>query len=180
VTTSSFAIHWSLVQSAPAALNVRDGFRLVALWPSPVDHDACFRDAGFTEFADNDDAWAVRADELLDRLLAELAVHGEPRLATQAIQRPAPWFLRLFRRPKDVCLREQISLAIRWDSLPACVVAFGSGGVTLHAGNGHHIFWLTLPPDDQLDVDVFMNRVGGNDRLVRTSLRWEFLLRAQA
>lgn len=30
---------------------------LLALWPEPVDFDACFEKAGFERFADSDDTW---------------------------------------------------------------------------------------------------------------------------
>jgi hypothetical protein len=177
---SAFSIHWSIVQP-PQAMSglcdgLRDGLCLVAVWPSPVNHDSCFRDAGFTEFADNDEAWSVRASALLERLLAELCKHGEPRLVSKPIQRAQPWFLRPFRRARALDLREQIAQPIQWDSLPECVVAFGSAGASLRAGNGHHLYWLTLPGNGpQALEEDFMHRVSGDEPLFCTSLRWEFL-----
>jgi hypothetical protein len=172
----SFAIHWSPVPTPRATSNLPSGFRLLALWPSPVNHDACFRDAGFTEFADNDADWSIRADALLDRLLAELARHGEPRLVSEPIRGAQPWLLRPFRRSPVVDLQRQITLPIQWDSLPDCVVAFGGQGATLRAGNGHHLFWLTLPAGEALDDQDLMRRIAGDEPCFQTSLRWEFLL----
>jgi len=30
---------------------------LYAIWPTPVDHDVCFKEAGFTKFDDSDETW---------------------------------------------------------------------------------------------------------------------------
>jgi hypothetical protein len=124
----------------------------------------------------HDEAWSIRAGALLERLLAELARHGEPRLVSEPIQAAQPWLLRPFRPSRVVDLREQITLPIQWDSLPDCVVAFGGQGAALRAGNGHHLFWLTLPRGEALDDQHLMRRIAGDEPCFQTSLRWELLL----
>jgi hypothetical protein len=171
-----FSIHGSVVQHAPAAAALSSGLHLVALWPSPVEHDLCFRDAGFTEFGDNDDAWSERADAFLDRLLTELTTFGQPRLLSKPIESAGRTLLHPFRSSRVVDLREQITLPIAWDSLPECIVAFGGEGVTLRTGQGHHLFWITLRAGGPLDIEAFMHRVAGNEPFFQTTLRWECLL----
>jgi hypothetical protein len=173
---SSLSVHWSPVEDVEASSQLLDGFRLVALWPSPVNHDICFREAGFTEFADTDDAWGIRADALLERLLAELTRHGEPKLVSEPVRHFERWSFMRSKRERPVGLREQLMLPILWDSLPECVVAFGRGGVTLRVGNGHHLFWLTLPLGNEMELEDFVSRVSGSEPCIRTTLHWLCLL----
>ena len=51
---SAFQIHWSLVPATEAMDLAPPGHRLLAIWPAPVNHDVCFKAAGFTLFGDND------------------------------------------------------------------------------------------------------------------------------
>jgi hypothetical protein len=44
------------------------GMRL-AVWPAPVDHDACLSDAGFTEFADSGARWDDELEEMTATLV---------------------------------------------------------------------------------------------------------------
>jgi len=51
-----FTVHWAPILHEIARHRVAKGFELFALWPSPVNDDVCFREAGFTEFGDSDES----------------------------------------------------------------------------------------------------------------------------
>jgi hypothetical protein len=57
--------------------------QLHVVWPSPVDHDACFAAAGFNKFADSDDVWDADFLAALERLVVEpcFAAFGTPARA---------------------------------------------------------------------------------------------------
>jgi hypothetical protein len=173
--SSPFTLHWSPVTAVtlPDASYAPEGYCLVALWPSPVNPDACFEEAGFRDFGDNDAVWDENAGILLQRLLPELSHWGEARLLSQPLMTVAPWYLRPFRQSRPLALVEQVELPMQWDSLPRCHVAFGDRGVALHAGDGHCLYWLTLPVGA---LDGFIRNVAGGWPVVSTALKWEALL----
>jgi hypothetical protein len=164
-----FTIHWSPV---PGAAN---GGTLFALWPSPVSPDVCFREAGFTDFGDGDESWDANADGLLTRLLEALSSYGAPRLMSEPAERQQAWYRRLFTKAEVFDLRQQIELSIQWDELPDCIVSFGESGVSLRAGSGHHIFWITLPNSEAASFSSLVGRVAASHPTARTELRWECL-----
>lgn len=165
-----FSIHWSPVPH-PAADS-----RLFALWPAPVNDDACFRAAGFTEFGDADDAWDREAELLLGRVIDELRTRGEPCLRSEPLVKPLPWYRRLLSRPPPLPLREQIEWPMHWDNLPDCIVDFGASGARLRTGQGHEIYWITLPAADAPSFEPAARRLAAGHPLVRTDLRWSCLL----
>jgi hypothetical protein len=165
-----FTVHWSPVPGAAS------GVELFALWPSPVNADACFQAAGFTEFGDGDEKWDENADGMLSRLLVELAAHGPPRLISKPVERPQPWYRRWLAPPEMFDLRQQIEFPMHLDQLSDCVVNFGGSGASLRTGNGHHIFWITLPHANVGLFPSIVTRVAGSHPTVRTSLKWEFLI----
>lgn len=173
--SSPFTLHWSPVTAVtlPDASYVPEGCCLLALWPAPVNPDACFEEAGFRDFGDNDVVWDENAGFLLRRLLAKLSRWGEARLLSRPLMTAVPWYWRPFRQPTPLALVEQVELPIQWDSLPRCHVAFGDGGVALHAGDGHCLFWVTLPEGEP---EGFIREVAEGWPVVRTGLKWEVLL----
>jgi hypothetical protein len=171
-----FTVHWSQVGGDAARRYASEGSMLFALWPSPVNHDVCFGEAGFTAFADGDETWDAHANGLLTRLLAELSSYGQPHLVSKPAERHRPWYRRPFSTPESFDLREQIELPIQWDELPDCVVAFGESGVSLRTGSGHHIFWIVLPQREGSAFASMVDRVAASHPVVRTELRWESLV----
>ena len=141
-----------------------------------MNDDVCFREAGFTDFDDADEAWDADAEGLLDRLLAELSQYGKPKLISEAVERAQSWFRSMFRGPEVFSLREQIMVPIQWDHLPDCVVAFGESGCTLRTGQGHHIFWITMPLDLSDAFPVLAERVAAPHPIHHTALRWDALI----
>lgn len=171
-----FDIHWCDVSTheAPGLAPATGG--LLALWPAPVNADACFEEAGFSDFEDNDAEWDDNARALLARVVRALSVHGEPRLLSAPITENLPWYSRLFRAPVAVPLLEQLDQPMHWDSVPRCHVAFGAGGATLRTGNGHVLLWITLPHPGAGAAEAFVRDVADGHPICRTPLRWRTLL----
>lgn len=165
-----FTIHWSPVP------NITDGIKLFALWPSPMNDDVCFREAGFTDFGDADESWDANAAGLLTRLLDALSNYGPPRLMSEPAVKYQPWYRRWFTKLEVFDLRRQIELPILWDQLPDCIVAFGESGVSLRTGNGHHIFWIILPQSAAPSFPALASRLAASHPIARTELRWEGLV----
>lgn len=175
---SVFSLHWSLVPTALAGQHAPPGTALIAVWPAPVNADVCFEAAGFTDFGDADDAWERRADAVLERLLASLAAHGEPRLASAPLRtRPGVARRLLGDVGETLPLAEQIRAPMHHDSLPDAVVAFGTSGVALRAGSGHVLYWITLPEAAVEDFTArVLPRLAGDHPLHETALAWRHLL----
>lgn len=171
-----FTVHWSPVSGDAVRQHAAEGLALFAFWPSPVSDDACFREAGFTDFWDGDENWDAHAAGLLTRLLAELSTHGAPRLTSKPVAGRLPWYRRPFAKPEVPDVRQQIELPMQWGELPDCVVSFGESGVSLRAGSGHHLFWIALPERDAATFVSLVERVAGSHPVVRTDLRWECLI----
>lgn|GEM_PF-2036613 len=172
----TFSVHWSLVP--PTVEGSQEGTALAAVWPAPVNPDVCFEAAGFTDFGDADDAWERHADGLLERLIAELGVYGEPRLMSASLRtRPGVARRLLGGEGETLPLTEQIQAPMHHDSLPDAVVAFGSRGVELRAGGGHVLYWITLPASE-LDrfISWVLPRLAGGAPLHETALEWRHLL----
>ena len=167
---SVFTVHWSPVSRA------ENGAELFALWPAPMNDDVCFRAAGFTDFDDADYSWDANADAVLDRLLGILSHYGQPALISKPAERAQSWLQSLFRKAEVFGMREQIVVPMNWDGLPDCVVAFGSSGITLRTGKGHHIFWITVPAECAMKFSDVAQQVAGSHPLLRTDLRWDRLL----
>jgi len=172
-----FTLHWSRVPDEAAAAHVAPGMALLALWPAPVNADVCFHAAGFTDFADADEAWETRAEALAAALLRELAAYGEPRLLGEPLRtRPGLAARVAGARPRELPLHEQLRAPAYHDSLPDAVVAFGPE-VWLRTGRGHELYWITLPA---AEADAFaaraLPRLAGDAPLHRTDLHWAPLL----
>lgn len=141
-----------------------------------MNDDACFREAGFTDFGDGNESWDADADGLLTRLLEALSGYGPPCLISNPAEKHQSWYRRLITKAEVFNLRQQIELPILWDELPDCIVGFGDTGVALRTGSGHHIFWITLPRCDAASFPNLADRVAASHPIVRTELRWECLV----
>lgn len=173
---SRFEIHWSEVSPNEAPGIAAPGCTVLALWPAPVNPDTCFEEAGFQDFGDNDNDWDIKAHELLCRIVSELTKYGNPRVVSQKVQKQRTWWRRFLYKPREQTVLQQIELPTQWDSLPRCLVAFGDNGATLRTGNGHVLFWITLPPQESCHLQAFVRAVSANHPVTRTPLRWKTLL----
>ena len=164
-----FDLHWC--ESQHAQSNTSTSF---ALWPAPVNRDACFEQAGFTDFADADTAWEAKSEELLNRVLARLAQYGRHTLESAPLQH-RQGLLGILRNRQDLPLREQVLWPMLDDSLPECVVKFGADA-ELRTGHGHMIYWITLPTDGETDAEGFVQSVADDWPFFHTVLDLSALL----
>jgi hypothetical protein len=173
----AFQVHWSLVPPDESAALVAADCRLLAIWPAPVNHDACFEQAGFTLFGDNDAQWDQAAEGLLRRVLEKLGRYGDPKLESRPLRNNPPWYLRPFVTGRELPLPEQALWPMQWDSLPDFRVRFGEKGAALRTGSGHFLLWVTLP-DAGPEAGGFVSEVAEPWAVLETKLRWTTLLPA--
>ncbi len=174
---AAFEVHWSTVPPDAGQGPASPGCRLLAIWPAPVNHDACFKEAGFTLFDDNGEAWEQSAEELLQGLLAALSRWGEARLASKPLRDDPPWYLRPFRDGQELPLVQQALWPMLSDSLPSFRAQFGRSGAALQTGDGHFLLWVSLPETGP-DAFEFVHGLAGPWPVVETRLRWAALLPA--
>src|SRR5690349_18382755 len=74
-------VHWGFVERR--RWRDQDG-ELFAIWPDPIDHDACFEAADFEGFADTGDGWDEDYQQLVERVVGTLARFGAPALVRDA------------------------------------------------------------------------------------------------
>ncbi|MBO1110622.1 hypothetical protein [Bordetella petrii] len=170
-----FQLHWSLVPPDQAPGLAADGTRLLAIWPAPVNHDACFEAAGFTLFGDNDETWDQAAEDLLRRVIEHLSRFGAPRLVSAPLRDDPPWYLRPFRTGRELPLWEQALLPMKCDSLPLFQARFGENGAALRTSNGHFLLWVSLPGPGSAPSE-FVRNVAPPWEALETRLRWRNLL----
>jgi hypothetical protein len=64
-------LHWDLIEdSGSASVDL-------LIWLGPIDHDLCFKTAGFTDFVDTDNQWWRDFEELIGRLVDKLLDFGD-------------------------------------------------------------------------------------------------------
>ena len=178
-----FVVHWGRVadaQQPPWALRFGPELALFALWPAPVNADACFAEAGFTDFDDASAPWEHEATSLWQRLLQAMQAHGAPRLLSSALAPQQPWHQRLLGRtaaPPHPLL-EQLELPMQWDSLPACEVVFGEHAAGLRSGHGHVLCWVLWPAALAANFEAVVHQIACGHPVQHTPLKWKTLLGA--
>lgn len=171
----AFQIHWSVIPSDDAADLTPPGCRLLAIWPAPVNHDACFEAAGFTMFGHNDDEWDRAAENVLLKVIGQLSRFGTLKLMSPPIKDDVPWYLRPFRASRELPLLQQALFPMLCDSLPLFHAQFGEDGAALRTGDGHFLLWIALP-DAGLGPSEFVRSVSDSWEVIETQLRWGILL----
>lgn len=174
-TSSAFQVHWCLLPREEAADLVPQDCRLLAIWPAPVNHDVCFKEAGFTLFGDNDADWDQAAERLLGRVFEILSRHGTPKLVSKPLRDNLPWYLRPFRAARELPLMEQALLPMRLDFLPQFHARFGENGAALSAGNGHFLFWVALPDAGEQAFEL-VREAAEPWEILETALHWATLI----
>jgi len=172
---SVFQIHWSLVLSDDAAELVPPGCQLLAIWPAPVNHDACFEAAGFTLFGDNDEEWDRAAEDLLQQVIAHLSQLGVLKLVSTPLRDDPPWYLRPFRTGRELPLLEQALFPMQGDWLPSFHAQFGGDHTALRTGDGHFLLWITLPEAGPAPSE-FVKSIAQCWDVLETELDWRILL----
>jgi hypothetical protein len=177
-------IFWGEVPPAAAPAWLPPGHRMMAIWPSSVNADVCFREAGFDSFADTDDRWDDEWKRIVARVLAVLGRSGTPQLRVDptpprtgiaaawdrvrtAISRAAVYDPPLLQRVLDATLD---------DRFPDVVVDFGDPSVvTLRAGSGHPLLWI-YGPSSSLPAAEMLAEVADGCPVTRLDLDWAPLL----
>jgi len=178
-------IRWGHVPAAAAPAWVGPGGTLVALWPTPVDADSCFREAGFAEFADSDEQWDDEWRRVVERLLGLLGQYGQARLLNReevCSLRPRRWWewLAFWLQPTEVVelgAVDRVCLSAEDDRFGEAVMHFGDPpAVTLRTSWGHPILWVAAAPGVALSGQVLAEGIAEGRPVIRQQLRWEFLI----
>lgn len=171
---AAFTLHWSRVPNPPA--DALPGVQVHALWPSPVNPDVCFKEAGFTDFEDADASWDGQADALVQRVLGALSQHFGPAALRHApILQGLPWYRALFTRPQPLPLWEQLSRPMHDDRHAPADIRFGSSGARVRGGEGHQLMWIDWPSPAPLAFEAFVLSLAAGAPVQQTELNWAAL-----
>ena len=158
-------VNWSEITDARPSWSSASG-RLCAIWPSPVDHDACFEAAGFSDFSDTDAAWDAEFAAFVETTLAVLGEMGTPVLTEGEYP--------LDRGRSRGSLRDALVAAARDDNFRPCVVGFGEPVVaSVRTSDGHPILWIWITTGG---IDALLPRIAASRELRPMTLEWGKLL----
>lgn len=156
--------------------------RLHAIWPSPVDSDACFNAAGFTEFADSDDVWDSEWQAFIGDVIMYLSIVGRPLLRKPAeIGGGNSLWNRIFagfpqRKNANLTLSDQVVLSSRDDHFGCTIIDFGAERfVTMAAGGGHPILWVFDDGLGKWSISELEREISGGHRFAQRHLNWSHL-----
>jgi hypothetical protein len=150
--------------------------RLFAVWPAPVNHDVCFKAAGFDDFADSDEAWHMQFQSALDRAVASLSSHGAA-LVTRG-EAAALGFIDRLLRKKATAARaaKRLGLAAYDDQFGTCCVQFGTPVRAIACTtNGHPIVWIWLGDSVTDSWSATLHAFGQDRPVAEANLNWEHL-----
>lgn len=191
MATAIRQIDWDVL---PADFHVRDlpgCERVLALWPAPQPECACLKEAGFTDFQEEDDTeeWDKQWREVLVRVLATLETVGGLRVRGEVevfqLYRPGFWrrllgalcFLNWPKRRVHLPVVDQIVVATEDNRFGSALLEWGDPpGAVLLGGDGHAILWIGLTGSSSLTPEMLATSAAGGLPLVRTSLLWEKLI----
>lgn len=168
----SFLINWGEVHGDGASPGA---WKTYALWPSPVNEDVCFAEAGFTHFQYEDEQWSepywdAQAEILQQRLIEVLATIGTPALLSEPLR--AKRVLATLWKPREpLPLADQLHLPILEDSLPEVVLRFGDV-LELRAGSGHELYWISLSSECPQNFDNVLAQIAGSWLVKQVQLDW--------
>ncbi|MCA9171129.1 MAG: hypothetical protein KDB23_25830 [Planctomycetales bacterium] len=120
----------------------------LAIWPSPLNGDECFAQAGFTEFTETDDAWDHAWRTIIEDVISDLSRYDSPviRQPVLPVTKSTLWERMCgASKYRDVTLTllEQVALTTNDDRYSQVVVEFGSAPhISLVTCDGHPILWL--------------------------------------
>lgn len=133
-----FQVHWSLVcQNEAGGLVPRD-CRLLAIWPAPVNHDVCFKEAGFSLFGDNDADWDQAAERLLGVFSNSSNDTETISLSASRSRTIRPGICGRFEPPGNCRFRSRHCCRCIW--IPCRNSTHGSAKAVLHCKRGMDTF----------------------------------------
>ncbi len=151
---------------------------LFAVWPEPVNADACFTAAGFERFDDPDDAWDAEFVSLLQRVVETFGQYGSPRIIGQRPVWKRSLKDRLLGRPTpEPALHEHLALVAGNDQLDPVRVEFSAPvRAAIFVSDGHPIVWSWLHASIIAAWQEHLLRICEDRPRAETSLTWEHLL----
>jgi len=154
-------LHWDLIEDSGS-----ESVDLL-IWPGPINHDLCFKTAGFTDFLDPDAQWDRDFEELTGRLVDKLLEFGDAEHERPALRQKLLSVLGRTSTLKRSDLIKEIIDRTMYSYLPNKIVF---GDVSLEVDNEHPLFVLTLP--DSTSVAKIVDFVASNVPQSRTTLDW--------
>lgn len=170
--TPSFTLHWGMVSE-------QRNQSLYGLFPSPVNDDVCFAEAGHRDFQ-SDDAdysegyWDAQAAILHQRVWSALSALGSATLCSPPLYPARPWW-QFWRTLAPLSLIEQLERPMYEDNLPAACVRFGAA-VEIETGNGHQLYWIRLLPDCPVDFATLFASLTTGWETRQVLLDWQKLM----
>ena len=143
-----------------------------AIWPGPVDADACFASVGFTDFDDSDDAWDVDLERLVRELYERfLRLGPASRVLGELPVQPRG----LFRKRKIGTLSDMLMCGLEDDNFGVCTVGFGEpASAWLTTSGGHPIVWVQ-PGASHVSIETIVAETFPELPHVRMDLDWNVL-----
>ena len=179
-------IYWDTLSDKHKLQGAPKNSTLHVIWPSTVDSDACFADAGFTEFADSDSDWDANWQTLIERVVSTLSKYGDPIIEnpqTAVVQTSLLDRIRAvrIRDPEvELTLIEQLVLATTVKGFGQAVVNFGSEhSLTLVCGDDHPLLWVFVRDASDCSFTTLVDTISVDCQQQRLGLDWQHLIPSQ-
>jgi len=160
-------VHWSSIPRTLAGGRGWPEGTVIAVWPSPVNADACFEEAGFSEFADRGDAWHADLERLVDLVIEQLETLGAPRVA----RKPYP------EDPEPVADMAHLIIESATATYAEDFVALLEFGMpkaaALQTGSGHDVLWIWYRDSH---LQSLLDALARSWPIERRELDWQVLL----
>ena len=175
-------IHWDTLSSEPITTLTSAPRHLHAIFPSPIDSDQCFHEAGYRDFADTTNVWDDQWNQIVRRAIEYLSRIGQlsirepivPVIENRLVDRIFKRVPRFDEQTLTVC--EQIVLATMDDQFGQCIVDFGSNrDATLIANAGHPILWVFAKSQFALSIEDMAETIGPTYPNSQRKLDWYIL-----
>jgi len=168
-------IRWGSV--GPYRLDQASGW-LFALWPEPINHDACFKAAGVEQFGDPDPLWDSDLQSLNERVVSTLSGHGDPRVVSGDQPVKASFLARLLERERRALdPSEHLALVMHDDQFRPCRVDFGpTPRDAALASDGHAIVWIWLHESVAETWQQVLQELAAYRDVGPKTLKWDCLL----
>jgi hypothetical protein len=158
-------LNWGEVTQGRPPWSATSG-RLFAIWPSPVDHDVCFEEAGAEDMEDTDAEWDDAFSAMLDRLLSKLAEIGPPRLIEGEYPGTGS---HLSRSLRDALL----AAALDDNFAPRSVIFDAPARASVRTSDGHALLWVWIGFD--LRIESLVSEIAGPVPTRCATLNWSKL-----